>query len=226
MPQSRHSSLLLWVVLIMIMLSGMMYLGFKVNEQRALGSSSQGKKRLATSNSHDVASTNVHLLQTLQAQSLVGNLIYKTKMILPDVSQETAPNPDALWQQGQKQLTLVQATVHVAVDLSTLTLQSLTGKNATSIVLPPARVMTTQMDSLTSYDTKTGLPSTVQLGLSMTSTQQQDIELQIEHDLCASGVLQAATEDARQRVVALLASARMSKTVMTTDPVLCRKNAS
>ncbi len=227
LPENRHSSLLIWVVLIIIMLSGIMYLGFKVNQKHALDSSSKGEKQLASSNPHHIENTPARVLEMLQAEQLAGSLIYKTKIILLDTTSQDSPlNRDALWQQGQKQLTLVQATVNVAVDLSELTLQSVTGKNATSVVLPPARIMTTQIDSLTSYDTKTGLPSTVQLGLSMTSAQEQDVELQIEHDLCASGVLQTSTEDARQRVVALLASKHIPRVVTTTDPVLCRKSAS
>jgi len=226
-PENRHSSLLLWVVLIIIMLSGIMYLAYKVNEKHALGRSSKSEKQQAPTVPYQAENTAARLLADLQAQSLVGDLVYKTKMILPDTSsQEALLNRDALWQQGQKQLTLVQATVHVAVDLSELTLQSITGKNSASITLPPARIMATQIDSLTTYDTKTGLPSTVQLGLSMTSAQEQDVELQIEHDLCASGVLQTSTEDARQRVVALLTSEHISRIVTTTDPVLCRKSAS
>ncbi|MDE2420648.1 MAG: DUF4230 domain-containing protein [Gammaproteobacteria bacterium] len=212
----------------MIMLSGIMYLGFKVNEKHALRSSSKtGEQQPTSTNPHHTENTPAHVLEILQAEQLAGSLIYKTKIILLDTtSQDTSPNRDALWQQGQKQLTLVQATVHVAVDLSELTLQSITSKNATSVVLPPARIMTTEIDSLTSYDTKTGLPSTVQLGLSMTSAQEQDVKLQIEHDLCASGVLQTSTDDAQQRVVALLASKHIPSAVTTTDPVLCRKAAS
>lgn len=227
LPENRHSSLLLWVVLIMIMLSGVMYLTYKVNEKHALDRSSKSEKKQASTFPHQVENTAARLLVDLQAQSLVGDLVYKTKMILPDTSsQEASLNRDALWQQGQKQLTLVQATVHVAVDLSELTLQSITGKNSASITLPPARIMATQIDSLTTYDIKTGLPSTVQMGLSMTSAQEQSINLQIEHDLCASGVLQTSTEEAHQRVVALLASKHISSAVTTTDPVLCRKSAS
>ena len=226
-PENRHSSLLLWVVLAVIMLSGIMYLSFKANQKHALDSSSKGEKQLASSNPHHTENTTAHVLETLQAEQLVGSVIYKTKIILLDTTSQDSPlNREALWQQAQKQLTLVQATVHVAVDLSELTLQSVTGKNATSVVLPAARIMTTQIDNLTSYDTKTGLPSTVQLGLSMTSAQEQNVELQIEHDLCASGVLQTSTDDARQRVVTLLALKHISGVVTTTDPVLCRKSAS
>jgi hypothetical protein len=225
--KNRHSGLLIWVVLIMIMLSGMMYLGFKVNEKHALSASPKNQAQQVASNPQNAAMDSARLLETLQAQPLVGQFIYKTKIILPDTaSPAIAPNREALWQQGQKQLTLVQATVHVAVDLSELTLQSITGKKALSIVLPPASIIAMQVDNLTSYDTKTGLPSTVQLGLSMTSAQSQDIDLQIEHDLCASGVLQTATEDARQRVVGLLELAHVSKTVTTTDSSLCRRGAS
>ena len=203
-----------------------MYLGFKVNEKHALDSSAKGEKQ-PSSNQHHIENTSAHVLEMLQAEQLAGSLIYKTKIILLDTaSQDASLNRDALWQQGQKQLTLVQATVHVAVDLSELTSQSITGKNAASVILPPARIMETQIDSLTSYDTKTGLPSMVQLGLSMTSAQEQDVNLQIEHDLCASGVLQTATDDAHQRIVALLASKHITSVVTTTDPVLCRKAAS
>ncbi len=228
-PENRHSSLLLCVVLIIIMLSGVMYLAYKVNEKHALDLSSKSEKQQASTVPHQIENTSKHILKLLQAEPLVGNLIYKTKIILPDVtstSQESLPNRDALWQQGQKQLTLVQATVSVAVDLSELTPQSMAGKNTDPIVLPPARITMKQIDSLTTYDTKTGLPSMVQLGLSMTSAQEQDVELQIEHDLCASGVLQTSTEDARQRVVALLTSEHISRVVTTTDPVLCRKSTS
>ena len=223
----RHSGLLIWVVLIMIMLSGMMYLGFKVNEIHALNASSDVAKQPTISHPQSQVNASEHLFKTLQAQPLVGQFIYKTKIFLPDTaSPATAPNREALWQQGQKQLTLVQATVHVAVDLSELTLQSITGEKALYIVLPPARIIAMQVDNLTSYDTKTGFPSTVQLGLSMTSAQSQDIDLQVERDLCASGVLQTATENARQRVVGLLELAHVSKTVTTTDSSLCRKSVS
>jgi hypothetical protein len=217
-PKSRHSDLLIWVVLIMIMLSGMMYLGFKVNEKHALFTSSNDQNQQTMSHPHSVAIASARLLETLVAQPLVGQLIYKTKIILPDTaSPSTAPNRAALWQQGQSQLTLVLATVHVAVDLRELTQHSLAGTKTGSIVLPPARIIALQVDNLTSYDTKTGLPSTVQLGLSMTSAQSQDIELQVEHDLCASGILQTATEDARQRIIVLLRSEHISRTVSTTD---------
>ena len=223
----RHSGLLIWVVLILIMLSGMMYLGFKVNEKHALSASPKNQTKQVAANPHNATMDSAHLLERLQAQPLVGQFMYKTKIILPETaSPSTAPNREALWQQGQKQLTLVQATVHVAVDLSELTLQSLAEPKTSSIVLPPVRIMDKQVDNLTSYDTKTGLPSTVQLGLSMTSAQSQDIDLQIEHDLCASGVLQTATENARQHVVALLRSEHLSRTVLTTDSSVCRISAS
>jgi hypothetical protein len=222
-----QSSLLIWVVLILIMLSGVMYLGFKVNQKHALDASSKGQKQQVAGSTHEDAMTSERLLEMLQAQSLVGQLIYKTKIILPDTSSlATAPNRDALWQQGQKQLTLVEATVHVAIDLSDLLLQNLVEKNNTSVELPPARIISLQVDNLTSYDTQSGLPSTVQLGLSMTSAQSQDVELQIEHDLCASGILKTASEDARQHVAALLQSQHISRVVKTTDSVFCRKSPS
>jgi hypothetical protein len=221
-----HSGLLIWLVLIMIMLSGVMYLGFKVNEMHALNAFSKDQKNQNVSNPH-AALTSKPLIELLHAQPLVGQLIYKTNIIMPDpVSSATSLNREALWQQGQKQLTLVQATVRVAVDLSELTLQSITDKKVKSIVLPPARIVAMQVDNLTHYDTKTGLPSTVQLGLSMTSAQSQDIELQVKHDLCESGVLQSATENARQYVAALLVSEHLSRTVMTTDSSVCRISAS
>lgn len=225
LPKSRHSSLLLWMVLIMIMLSGIMYIVFKVKEKHALSASFKIQNPKNASNPHHAVMGSEHFLETLQSQHSLGQFTYKTKIILPDTAS-SAMNREALWQQGQKQLTLVQATVHVAVDLSELTEQSFTGKRAPPIVLPPAHIISVQVDNLTSYDTKTGLPSTVQLGLSMTSEQSQDVEMQIEHDLCASGILQTATEDARQRVVALLVSEHVSRAVTTTDSALCRKSAS
>lgn len=226
LPKSRHSSLLLWMVLIMIMLSGIMYIVFKVKEKHTQSASSKIQNPKNASNSHHAVMGSEQFLETLQSQHSLGQFMYKTKIILPNTASSSATNREALWQQGQKQLTLVQATVHVAVDLSELTEQSFTGKRATPIMLPPARIISVQVDNLTSYDTKTGLPSTVQLGLSMTSEQSQDVEMQIEHDLCASGILQTATEDARQRVVALLVSEHVSRAVTTTDSALCRKSAS
>jgi len=212
----------------MIMLSGVMYLGFKVNEKHALNAATKAnQKKINASNLHDAVSIPEHVLEVLHAQHLVGQLIYKTKILLPDATfQSTAPNRDALWQQGQQQLTFVQATVHVAVDLSELTTQSLSEKKPASILLPPARIAAVQIDSVTSYDIKTGLPSTVQLGLSMTNAQSQDIEAQIEHDVCTTGIFQIATEDSRQRVVAILDSIHVPMIVQVTDPVICRKSTS
>lgn len=199
-----------------------------MNEKHALDALTKAnQKKINASNEHDTVSIPEHVLEVLQAEHLVGQLIYKTKILLPDATfQSTVPNRDALWQQGQQQLTFVQATVHVAVDLAELTTQTVTEKKPAFIVLPPARIAAVQVDNVTTYDIKTGLPSTVQLGLSMTSAQSQDIQAQIEHDVCTTGILQIATEDSRQRVVAILDSIHVPMIVNITDPVICRKSTS
>lgn len=238
MQKPRHSSLLLWAVLIMVMFSGFLYLGSKVKEQRMTKSSVHSNnlpnnslqalpEATATESAKSVPLSFDKILTMLKSHQQINPVIYKSQMILKnDVNHDAAQNHDALWQSGQQQLTVVNATVHSGVDLSELTMQSLSTKAPATLYLPPARIMLTQIDNVTMYDVKTGLPSTVQMGLSLTSDQEKSIKAQIEQEFCQSEVLQTSTEDARQHVIALLEAIKLSMVVRVASPVGCQQAAS
>lgn len=230
----RHSSLLLWSVLIMVMLSGLLYLGSKVKQQPILPSSEHSNHPSQNlpemTNAHpqqNVPQTFENILETLKSQQLFNPVVYKTSMILNDVATiDLAQNHDVLWQQGQQQLTLIKATVRAGVDLSELTAQSLSRKSPVTLHLPPARITLIQINNVTMYDIKTGKPSTVQLGLSLSSDQEKNIKAQIEHEFCQSEALQTATDDTRQHVISLLGAMGVSMIVRVAEPVGCVQAAS
>lgn len=227
--KSRHSSLLLWAVLILVMLSGLLYLGSKVKQHGF------EKPREPSQNplQHSIAATNPHLpqnisptfekiLTALQAQKTINPVVYKTSIVLTDeLIKEASRNHAALWQQGQQKLTFVKATVRAGVDLSELTEQSLSTNSPKTLHLPAARMTSTQIDNVTVYDVKTGQPSTVQLGLSLTSDQEKNIKAQVEREFCKSEVLRTATEDTQQHVIALLDAMNIAMIVRVTEPFGC-----
>ena len=220
LPRSHHSSLWVWLILLVILLSGVMYLGFKINQRNALIAATKINSQKTNVYSHDAAADSKHVLQILRAQGLVGQSIYKTKIFLPDANL----NSTASDREGQQQVVMVDATVRIAVDLNELKTQSTSHKNPQSISLPRARIVAVQVDSVTSYDIKTGQPSTVQLGLSRTHTQSQSITAQIKRDVCTTGMLQIATEASRQHVVALLDLMHIPMIVQATAPAICSKS--
>ncbi|GAC1381110.1 MAG: hypothetical protein NVS3B3_24250 [Aquirhabdus sp.] len=234
----RHSSLLLWTVLIMVMLSGLMYLGSRVKEQRMAKSTTPSNpsqnnplqdlpETTKATPQKSAPQTFESILATLKSQQLINPVVYKTSLILKsDAASSDTQNQDALWQSGQHQLSLIKATVHAGIDLSELTVQSLSTKSPATIHLPPARISHTQINNVTMYDVKTGLPSTVQMGLSMTSDQEKNIKAQVEREFCQSEVLQAATEDTRQHVIALLDAMKITMVVRVSEPVGCQQAAS
>ncbi len=230
----RHSSLLIWAVLILVMLSGLLYLGSRVKQQRIVPPSehshdpSQHLPDATNTNlSQNLLPTFEKILATLQAQHVINPVVYKTSLVLTDVvTTEASQNHVALWQQGQQQLTFVKATVHAGVDLSELSVQSLTVKSPVTLLLPPARITLTQIDHVTLYDVRTGQPSTVQMGLSLTSAQEQAIKAQIEREFCQSEVLLTTTEDTRQHVISLLDAMNISMIIRVTEPVGCQKTSS
>lgn len=230
----RHSSLLLWSVLIMVMLSGLLYLGSKVKQQRIVPPSAHSnppsQNLSETTNAHppqNMPLTFENILETLKSQQLFNPVVYKTSMILKDEATiDSTQNHDALWQQGQPQLTLIKATVRAGVDLSELTAQSLSRKSPVTLHLPPAHIALIQINNVTMYDIQTGKPSTVQLGLSLSSDQEKNIKAQIEHEFCQSEMLQTATEDTRQHVIALLDTMNVSMIVRVAEPVGCVQAAS
>ncbi|GEM_PF-3228120 len=230
----RHSSLLIWAVLILVMLSGLLYLGSRVKQQRIVPSSepshdpSQHLPGTINPNLPQNLSPNFEkIVSTLQAQHVINPVVYKTSLVLTDVvTTEANQNHVALWQQGQQQLNFVKATVHAGVDLSELSVQSLSMKPHVTLHLPPARITLTQIDNVTLYDVRTGQPSTVQMGLSLTSAQEQAIKAQIEREFCQSEVLQTTTEDTRQHVISLLDAMNISMIIRVTEPVGCQKTAS
>lgn len=220
-----HSSALIWAVLIIVMLSGLLYLGFKMKQQQMIEPTSTLKK---TSQPHLASLTPFEkTLATLQAQQLINPVVYKMSVVMADdMTIAATQNHAALWQQGQQQLTFVKATVRAGVNLSELTMKNLNLKPSATLNLPPARIILNQIDNITTYDIKTGLPSTVQLGLSLTSMQERAIKAQIEREICQSDLLQTTTEDARQYVIALLATMNVAMNVQAAEPVGCLPAAS
>lgn len=227
--KSRDSSLLLWAILILVMLSGLLYLGSKVRQQRQLLPSER--------HTHPVQPSRIttgttsfsldNILAMLQAQHVINPVVYKTKLLLPsDMTSDTVQNHDGLWQQGQRQLTLVKASISAGVNLSELTTQSLSMKSPATLYLPPVRITQTQIESITMYDVKTGLPSIVQMGLSLTNDQEKNIKAQIKQDFCQSEVLQTTTEDTRQHMISWLDSMKISLVVRVAEPVGCANAAS
>ena len=220
-----HSSALIWAVLIIVMLSGLLYLGFKMKQQQMIEPNSTLKKtsqpQLATLTPFEKT------LATLQAQQLINPVVYKMSVVMADdMTIDATQNHAALWQQGQQQLTFVKATVRAGVDLRELTMKNLNLKPSATLNLPPARIILNQIDNITTYDIKTGLPSTVQLGLSLTSAQERAIKVQIERQFCQSDLLQTTTEDTRQYVIALLATMNVAMNVQAAEPVGCLPAAS
>ena len=86
LPRSHHSSLWVWLILLVILLSGVMYLGFKINQRNALIAATKINSQKTNVYSHDAAADSKHVLQILRAQGLVGQSIYKTKIFLPDAN--------------------------------------------------------------------------------------------------------------------------------------------
>ncbi len=233
--QPRHSSLLLWAVLIMVMLSGLVYLGSKVKEQRmekpsVLSNSPSANAVQDTTIAHpqkSVPLTFERILASLKSQQQINPVIYKTQIIIKnDEANDTAQNHHSLWQSGQQQITLIKASVRAGVDLSELSSQSLKTKAPVTLHLPPARINLIQIDSVTVYDVKTGQPSTVQMGLSLTRDQEKNIKAQVEREFCQSEVLRTATEDTQQHVIALLDQMSVSMIVRVVEPVGCVQAAS
>jgi hypothetical protein len=234
----RHSSLLLWAVLIMVMLSGLVYLGSKVEEQRMEKPSVLSNSPSAPSVQDLPETTIAHpqknvpltferILASLKSQQQINPVIYKTQIIIKnDESNDTAQNHDSLWQSGQQQITLIKATIRAGVDLSELSEQSLKTKSPATLHLPPARINLIQIDSVTVYDVKTGQPSTVQMGLSLTSDQEKNMKAQVEREFCQSEVLRTATEDTQQHVIALLDQMSVSMIVRVVEPAGCVQAAS
>lgn len=234
----RHSSLLLWTVLIMVMLSGLVYLGSKVKEQRmvkpsvpsnnpSINSVKNFPETTATIPEKNVPLTVEKIIATLKSQQFINPVVYKTNLVLKsEVPSDDLQNHDALWQSGQQQLTFVKATVYAGIDLSELTVQSLTTNSLLTLHLPPARITLTKIDNVTMYDVKTGQPSTVQLGLSLTNEQEKNIKAHVEREFCQSEVLQAATEDTRQHVIALLDSMKTTMVIRVVEPAGCVQAAS
>jgi hypothetical protein len=221
-----HSSLLIWMVLIMVMLSGLLYLGVKIKQQRIVEPSSTSKKP-----TQPLPSTNPisfeKALATLQAQQLIYPVVYKISVVMAgETTTDATQNPAALWEHGQQQLTFVKATVRAGVDLSELTMKNLNLKPSATLNLPPARIILNQIDNITTYDIKTGLPSTVQLGLSLTSAQERAIKAQIEHQFCQSDLLQTTTENTRQHVMAILATMNITMNVQAAESAGCLPAAS
>ena len=219
-----HSSLLIWAVLIMVMLSGLLYLGVKIKQQRIVETDSTLKK---PPQSRSSPTPFEKALATLQTQQLMNPVVYKVSVVMADeVTSDATQNHAALWQQGQQQLTFVKASVRAGVDLSELTMKNLNLKPSATLNLPPARIILNQIDNITTYDIKTGLPSTVQLGLSLTSAQERAIKAQIERQFCQSDLLKTTTENTRQHVMAILATMNITMNVQTADPVGCLLAAS
>ncbi len=230
----RHSSSLLWPLLILVMLSGLLYLGSRVRQQwivKPFEHSNNPSQHLPTTTRTNMPPTLTpqfgNILATLKSQQLINPVVYKTKIVLTnDVIGDATQNHDALWQHGQQQLTFIQATIRAGVNLSELNEQSLSSKAPITLHLPPARITLIQIDNITMYDVKTGQPSTVQMGLSLTSDQEKNIKAQVEREFCQSEVLQATTEETRQHVISLLDAIKVSMVVRVTEPVGCKQTAS
>ena len=233
-PQQEHSSLLPLAVLIMVMLSGLLYLGARVKQQpiekttvpvnhpvQNLPESTKANLQKSVPQSFE------KIITTLKSQQLINPVMYKTIFFLKneEVHDDTQSHA-ALWQQGQQQLTLIQATVYAGIDLSELTPQMLSTKSPITLYLPPARIILTQINNVTMYDVKTGQPSTVQMGLSLTRDQEKNIKAQVERQFCESEMLQTTTEDTRQHVISLLDAMNISIVVRVAEPVGCSKTAS
>lgn len=234
LSKNHHSNLLIWALLFMVMLSGLVYLGMKMKQRRL----EHPTVPLNTPLQHSAVNTQVkpsqynvvqfeNILAKLQGYKVSDPVVYKMSMVLND-DVKSSGNQDhiALWQQGQKQLTSVKATVHAGIDLGALNLQSLSTKPPVTIHLPPARITLIQIDHVTVYDVKTGQPSTVQLGLSLTNAQESAIKAQIEREFCRSEVLKTTTENTHRHVISLLNEMNLSIIVQVAEPMLCMQTAS
>jgi hypothetical protein len=144
--------------------------------------------------------------------------LYSTQMILP---QNSVQDENALWQPNQQQLTIVQGTVLAGVDLGELTRQNLNFSAPASLQLPLAQMISVHLDDVSTYDIKTGRKSAVQLGVSMTESQLEDVRQQMKRNACMSGILQNASESTRKQVDVLLKSMSIAMAVNITNPLPC-----
>ena len=229
--EPKHSSLLLWTLLIMVILSGLVYLGAKMQQLRTEKPTASANSQISTSPSEGLPQSDQpsveKILDVLKSQQWINPVVYKTQMALnDDAVSGTTRTHDALWQKDQQQLTMVKATVYAGINLGELTPRDWSGKPSTTLYLPPARIRQIQIDQVTMYDVKTGQASTVQLGLSLTSDQEKVIRAQVEREFCQSDVLQTATEDTRQHVISMLDTMKISTVVRVAEPIGCQTTAS
>ncbi|WP_162818076.1 DUF4230 domain-containing protein [Aquirhabdus parva] len=213
-----HSKFLMWIALIIIMLLGISYVGFKANKQHAASASSQDLTAAASVSSPPMVTPADRILSTLPQLNVLVPVLYSTQMILPQISVQDG---SALWQPNQQQLTIVQGTVLAGVDLSELTRANLNLSAPASLQLPLAEMISVHLDDVSTYDIKTGQKSAVQLGTSMTESQLEEVRQQMKHNACMSGILQNSSESTRKEVEVLLKSMNIDMTVNVTNPLPC-----
>ncbi len=213
-----HSKFLMWIALIVILLLGVSYLAFKANKLHASNNLTQDMTAPAVIDTTSTASPTEQILSTLPQLNVLVPVLYSTQMILPE---NAVQDGSALWQPNQQQLTIVQGTVLAGVDLNELTRQNLNFASPASLQLPLAQILAVHLDDVSTYDIQTGQKSTVQLGVSMTESQLEDVRRQMKRNACMAGILQTASDSTRKHVDVLLKSMKLAMTTKVTNPLPC-----
>lgn len=127
-----------------------------------------------------------------------------------------------LWQDGQRGLFIAKGQVRAGLNLSKLSAQQVQvspdGKQV-RIQLPPAQVLSMGLDTIQTYDLKTGMGNLVPVDRQIIDAAQPAARQQMLRTACASGILRVATDNARQQMQALFSVLPDVQVQVTAAPV-------
>lgn len=201
---------MMFIFMLMVIVGGAMWLQ-RLNQQ-------------PEKSTHTIAQTETVLQQIRELNRLESNAFYVESII----KTEKQGNWYALWQDRQTAIFIAKGNVRAGVNLNKLSAKNVQQVgNQITLQLPPAEILSVQLDNIEVFDLKTGLFNVYQADMSVLTTVQAQAKQQILQQACRNGILQNAQQRSVSQIEQLFRLTNQSVVVQPAAQIgQCRVTAS
>jgi len=129
-----------------------------------------------------------------------------------------------LWQDAQKAVLIGEGTVTAGVNLGDLKPSDVTVSadgRTVQINLPPAEILSTNLERTETYDTETGLFGTINIDPKLLDQARAEARGKLQATACEANVLQQATQSSKRQMENLITMMGLEAEITSSSPASC-----
>ncbi|QMT33620.1 DUF4230 domain-containing protein [Conchiformibius steedae DSM 2580] len=139
------------------------------------------------------------------------------------IRTEKEGNWYTLWQDSQKGIFVAKGNAVAGIDLNKLVESNISVLDERIVIqLPPAQILSVQLDHIEVYDWRTGAFNLLKADTGVLDTVQVQAKQQLLQQACANGILRHARERSQEQIERLFALAKIPVSVYSAAAEECR----